>query len=99
LYTDALVRVYDAYQSMGCDSAWKEFQSVLPLVRFCGLSLEMSFVTTKHLLFLAGVIESAYVRGPASALDPLNYRQLHRLASMAQLRVLDTRRFLKPSGS
>ncbi|MBI4024389.1 MAG: dihydrodipicolinate synthase family protein [Verrucomicrobia bacterium] len=88
-FTDALVRVYRLYQSQGADKAWKEFATVMPMIKYCGLSLDMSYHTIKHLLKQAGLIDSAYVRGPTFPLDQTSLNQFYRLAKMARLRALE----------
>ena len=62
------VRVWDCWHGGGRDEAWDIFTGMLPLIRF-ELQPGLGVSAMKHNLKSAGVIKTACVRHPTSALD------------------------------
>jgi 2-keto-3-deoxy-L-arabinonate dehydratase len=69
------VRIWDAFQEGDKREAWRIFVHALPLIRF-GLQPGLGVSAAKHNLKAAGVIRSAAVRHPTSALSPESLREL-----------------------
>ena len=62
------VRVWDCWHAGQREEAWDLFTQMLPLIRF-ELQPGLGVSAMKHNLKCAGIVQSAYVRHPTSALD------------------------------
>jgi 4-hydroxy-tetrahydrodipicolinate synthase len=88
--TDAFVRVWDAWTSGDHDGARREFDRMLPLIRY-ELQPGMGVAVMKRNLCDAGIIACARVRHPTRSLDAADINDVRRLREPLQLRAFTAR--------
>lgn len=77
-FSDMLAPVLAAWESGQHSDARREFQRLLPLILF-GLQSGLAWAVHKEVLVARGIIEHAYVRFPASPLDPRSRKSLESI--------------------
>ena len=88
--TDAFLRVWNQWTAGERDAARREFDRMLPLVRY-ELQPGMGVAVMKRNLCDAGIIASARVRHPTRTLDASDIADVRRLREPLQLRAFATR--------
>lgn len=88
--TDAFLRVWNQWTAGDRDAARREFDRMLPLVRY-ELQPGMGVAVMKRNLCDAGIIASARVRHPTRTLDASDIADVRRLREPLQLRAFATR--------
>ena len=76
--TRELVTIWDRLEGNDLAGAWREFERILPLLRF-ELQPGMGVSAMKHNLVAEGIIASARVRHPTASLDPVSLAELQFL--------------------
>lgn len=88
--TDAFLRVWQLWTDGDREAAWREFDRMLPLIRY-ELQPGMGVAVMKRNLCDAGIIASARVRHPTRTLDAMDIADVRRLRQPLELRAFATR--------